>query len=317
MNNPDSPDTNIFQDVLDSLGLHNHITFPTHRLHNTLDLIITEHQESSIKKLNQGRLFSDHYVINFEMAFTSTSVGQKINTFRKIKSIDWTAFAKELQHQLNTQDINTINAEECIDIYHNILKTTLDNHASLKSKVTSDKPKLPWYGDKIGEAICRCHKAEWIWKNDISNKDKFLNFYRLRRQVTNLLNESECKYYKNTQYEAKFNSKKMFTICNSLLGWNTSLPLPPGHSISELAECFNIFFTSKISRIRSELKDLRIGPPDASDVNDQIPPSMDCFQPLSQEEVENIINTSPSKSCDLDPIPTTLLKEILPSVLLH
>ena len=42
MNNPDSPDTNIFQDVLDSLGLHNHITFPTHRQHNTLDLIITE-----------------------------------------------------------------------------------------------------------------------------------------------------------------------------------------------------------------------------------------------------------------------------------
>ena len=42
---------------------------------------------------------------------------------------------------------------------------------------------------------------------------------------------------------------------------------------------------------------------------------MDCFQPLSQEEVEKIINTSPSKSCDLDPIPTTLLKEILPSVI--
>ena len=32
MNNPDSPDTNIFQDVLGSLGLYNHITFPTHRL---------------------------------------------------------------------------------------------------------------------------------------------------------------------------------------------------------------------------------------------------------------------------------------------
>ena len=123
-----------------------------------------------------------------------------------------------------------------------------------------------------------------------------MNFYRLRRQVTNLLNESERTYYKNTLHEAKFNFKKMFTICNSLLGWNTSLPLPPGCSNSELAECFTIFFTSKISRIRSELKDLRIGLPDASDANDQIPPSMDCFQLLSQEEVENIINTSPSKS---------------------
>ena len=311
MNNPDSPDTNILQDVLDILGLHNHITFPTHRLHNTPVLIITEHQESFIKKLNQGRLFLNHYLINFEMALTSTSVGQKISTFRKMKSINWTAFAKEVQHQLNTQDINKINAEECIDIYHNILKTTLDNHTPLKSKVTSERPKLPWYSNEIGEAIQRHCKAEW----DISNKDKCLKYYRLGRQVTNLLNESECTYYKNTLHEAKSNSKKMFTICNSLLGWNTSLPLPPEHSDSELAECFNIFLTSKRSRIRSELKDLRIGPPDTYDVNDQIPPSMDCFQPLTQEEVENVITTSPSKSCDLDPIPTTLLKDILPSVI--
>ena len=121
MNNPDSPDTNIFQDVLDNLGLYNHITFPTHIWHNTLDLIITEHQESFIKKLNQGRLFLDHYLINFEMASTSTSAGQKMSNFRKIKSIDQTAFAKEVQHRLITKDISKINAEECIDIYHNIL----------------------------------------------------------------------------------------------------------------------------------------------------------------------------------------------------
>ena len=135
--------------------------------------------------------------------------------------------------------------KECIDIYHNILKTTLDNHSPLKSKVTSDRPELPCYSDEIGEAICRCHKAEQVWKK-LHQQKNFLNFYRLRRQVSNLLNESECTYYKNTLHEAKFNSKKMFTICNSLLGWNTSLPLPPGHSDSELAECFNIFFTSKI-----------------------------------------------------------------------
>ena len=62
MNNPDSPDTSIIQDVLDSLGLQNHIRFPTHRLQNTLDLFITEHQENFITKLNQGRLFLDHYL---------------------------------------------------------------------------------------------------------------------------------------------------------------------------------------------------------------------------------------------------------------
>ena len=133
--------------------------------------------------------------------------------------------------------------------------------------------------------------------------------------MTNLLNESEHTYYKHTLHEAKLNSKKMFEISNSLLGWNTSLPLPSGHSNNELEECFNTFFISKISRIRSGLEDLRTGPPDEFDVNDQIPPCMDCFEPLSQEEVENIINTSPSKSCDMDPIPMAFLEEILPSVI--
>ena len=39
-------------------------------------------------------------------------------------------------------------------------------------------------------------------------KKTFLNFYSLRRKVTNLLNESEHIYYKNTLHEAKSNSKK-------------------------------------------------------------------------------------------------------------
>ena len=51
-----------------------------------------------MRKLNQGRLFSDHYLIDFEMAFASTLVGQKISTFRKIKSIESTAFANDVQH---------------------------------------------------------------------------------------------------------------------------------------------------------------------------------------------------------------------------
>ena len=143
INNPDSPDTIIFQDILDSLGLHNHISFPTHRQQKTLDLVITEHRENFIRKLNHDQLFSDHHLIDFEMVFTSISAGQNISTFRKIKSIDHIAFAKDVQHQLAVEDTSKINAQESINIYHRILRTTLDHHAPLKSKVTSDRPILP------------------------------------------------------------------------------------------------------------------------------------------------------------------------------
>ena len=69
-----------------------------------------------------------------------------------------------------------MNTEECIDIYHNILKTTLDNHAPLKSKATSDRLKLPWYSDEIGEAIHGHCKAEQVKKMISEIKIHFLIF---------------------------------------------------------------------------------------------------------------------------------------------
>ena len=74
---------------------------------------------------------------------------------------------------------------------------------------------------------------------------------------------------------------------------------------------------ANISKIRLGVEDLRTRPTHKFDVNDQIPPCMDHFEPLSQEKVKNIINTSPSKSCNIDSRPTTLLNKILPSVSLY
>ena len=42
---------------------------------------------------------------------------------------------------------------------------------------------------------------------------------------------------------------------------------------------------------------------------------MDCLSVLSDHDVAEIIHRSPSKSCEDNPLPTTLLKNILPSIL--
>ena len=39
--------------------------------------------------------------------------------------------------------------------------------------------------------------------------------------------------------------------------------------------------------------------------------TLDVFSPASEDEIYKIIKGSPSKSCDLDPIPTSLLKDHL------
>ena len=42
---------------------------------------------------------------------------------------------------------------------------------------------------------------------------------------------------------------------------------------------------------------------------------MDSFRLLSEDDVSAIVKKSPTKTCEADPIPTTLLKDILPNIL--
>ena len=42
--------------------------------------------------------------------------------------------------------------------------------------------------------------------------------------------------------------------------------------------------------------------------------AMDIFRAVSEDEVSAIVRKSPTKSCKADPIPTALLKEILPDI---
>ena len=48
--------------------------------------------------------------------------------------------------------------------------------------------------------------------------------------------------------------RKIFRICDDILGRKQDLPLPPGHTDEELAERFNKFFTTKIMNIWENLK---------------------------------------------------------------
>ena len=54
-------------------------------------------------------------------------------------------------------------------------------------------------------------------------------------------------------------------------------------------------------------------PPQSIIAEDNKPPSFTQFKELLVHDLIKLINQSPSKSCELDRIPTTILKEVLPS----
>ena len=83
--------------------------------------------------------------------------------------------------------------------------------------------------------------------------------------------------------------------------------LPTNQPASELVDMFSRFFNDKIANIHRDICSSN----SSDSFGDLLPPvsaTMDTLPPVSSDELFNIIMASPSKSCDIDPLPTSLLK---------
>ena len=104
--------------------------------------------------------------------------------------------------------------------------------------------------------------------------------------------------------ECDRDNKKLYKLASSLMGTTKENPLPECDSKEKLANQFAEFFIAKIQTIRDKLHNLLV-----YDHKDSSQPKLAKFEPLTEEEVRQIVKTMPSKCCDLDAVPTGLLKE--------
>ena len=101
INRADNMDAINFVYFLDSFGLINRVDFPTHRLVNTLDLIITSEDDFLIPCMSQGHLFSDHHMVIFNLSLPKKELKKKTITYRKLKNIDYSTFAAKINEKMD------------------------------------------------------------------------------------------------------------------------------------------------------------------------------------------------------------------------
>ena len=88
-----------------------------------------------------------------------------------------------------------------------------------------------------------------MWLKQWDNQEAFFNFYHMKCTVSNLIDAAEHGYDNNLVAKNKSNPQKLFSIFNNLLHINQDLPLPFRYSDEELANHFNNFFITKITKI--------------------------------------------------------------------
>ena len=302
-------------DILHSFNLINRVDKPTHRLCNTLDLIIHNADSSIIPKIKVDRLFSDHNIILFDISLPHTITTSKIKIYRKFNSINPAAFMKDIRELCLIKPTGP-SLKEKVNHYHSMLQSTLDIHAPIKSWKCSDHPRIPWFNHEIAKAIRLCRHFERVWYRDKSNRGAFALFQGQCRLVSNLLDKAQQKFFLTSITDNPSDYKCIYEICYHLLGRSKDSPLPPGILNNDLAVRFNNYFIQKIANIHMDLIDKhqylppyieRSAPPGTQDLSD--------FQPVTLPKLHKIIQSTHNKNCNLDPVPTSLLKQILPSII--
>ena len=103
-------------------------------------------------------------------------------------------------------------------------------------------------------------------------------------------------------------SKQLYNVTNQLLGRTKKSSLPSNIPTSDLPDTFCQFFNNKIEQIRNYVDNQSAYPP----VFEPFTGSKFCdFEPVTEASMLELILKTASKSCNLDPIPTSLTQHYL------
>ena len=315
----DPSDSNSIQflSLLDHANLIQHVKFPTHQHSHTLDLVITS-ATSTLSPILTCLPVSptDHFPIICSLNITPPPSAPVTNRLtRAVTSINASKFSRDiLSSRLITHPPSALS--DLVDCYNSTLSQLLDKHAPLKSKIFRTKSPSPWFSPLLKKLKLSKRRLERVWSRSHSSED-LKNF----RSATNLYHAAIIKakraYNSSLISSSVTNPRHLWKSINTILHRSSLPALPTYDSLSSLSHSFAKFFSDKIHKLHTSLlfnhttTSPHISP-------SSTPPGFSSFAPVTIEDVSNLLSQSPDTNCDLDPIPTSLLKQcshaLLPTI---
>ena len=154
----DDVNSAIFTDTIEAMGLYQHVSFPTHRSGNTLDLIISELQNSTaVKTIIQGPFISDHCAIISTLNIKKLPTKRTHMEVRKTNKIT----AEEWMSEFDPDKVAlNCNLDEAVANLGTELRRTLDKLAPLKRCSISIRPKKPWFNKEMAPNKAKVRRRE-------------------------------------------------------------------------------------------------------------------------------------------------------------
>ena len=124
-----------------------------------------------------------------------------------------------------------------------------------------------------------------------------------------MMERARREHNANYIHENENDAGKLWRTVNSVPHRVPNTLMPSTSDITTLCHSFSTFFVNKIEKIRMKFCDPKHNVPHIPPPEINFP--MTSFEPATANEDKKLILSSQDKSCDLDPLPTKLLKSCL------
>ena len=181
--------------------------------------------------------------------------------------------------------------------------------ALVKTINTNLRCKRPWYDNDMKQHKRRVRKLERKWLK-YKLDSCWMAYKKCRNSYYGRLNAKKKDALKRKFAEYTCDTKKLHALVANLTTKQTPVQWPPHKMDEELAEQFVDYFQKKIAKICEALNNK----PRYHTIHKDVP-QLVSFAPMTEHQVLKAINSLKSKSCELDTIPTHILKQMMPMVL--
>ena len=302
--------TKDFTSCLDSFGLQQHVDFPTHSKGHILDLICC----SGVTPLNcraSDLPISDHKLISFDvmLRLSRTNMPRSIS-FRNIKDIDLSALSNGIDDFPSRDNLST--TDELVSYYNLELQRLLHTLAPLKTRSVSFAHSAPWFTPALRQLKTKGRRLERLYsKTGLAVHKEMYHDHIL--QYKDAISLAKTTYYSTLIRTADGNTRALFSTINNIL--KPPDALPPHLLTAAQCDNFMTFFNTKIENIHQTLTASNNSTPSLHSL-----PTFSISSPLASfklptaSEITGVVIKSKSSTCQLDPLPTYLVKSSMPAL---
>ncbi len=301
-----------FTDLINSLGVKQNVTVPTHNFYHMLDLIISHGIDlTDIDIVPQSDDVTDYFLVSCMLHITDINyMAPRYRQGRTIVPATKDRFTNKLPDlsQLLCVTINTKELDKITTNIVNIFSNTLETIAPIKLKKVREKRAVPWYNSYTHSLKKETRNLERKWRK--TNLEVFrITWKNSMSSYRQALKTARTKHIRKLIDNNQNNPRLLFSTVARLTNNQMSpdLNIPSQFNSND----FMNFFTDKIDSIRNTITNVDST---ASSTSAFIAPKekLLCFTTIGQEELNKLITASKTTTCLLDPVPTKLLIELLP-----